>query len=120
MSNIDINDSRSSETYAEAVLKNNPKTRQKISDLLTREEIKSLTKKSDLYGLYAILTTWGGVAICFFGLALASQLEWHLALPLYIFLTAMLGGRHLAISIAVHDASHGTLFKTKWLNNFKI
>ncbi len=117
MSNIDINDSRSSETYAEAVLKNNPKTRQKISELLTKEEIKSLTKRSDLYGMYATLITWGGVAICFFGLALASQLEWYLALPLFIFFTAMLGGRQLAISLAVHDASHGTLFKTKWLNN---
>jgi len=117
MSNIDLNDSRSSETYAEAVLKNNPKTRKKIRDFLTKEEVKSLTKKSDIYGMYAILTTWGGAAICFFGLALASQIEWHLALPLYIFFTAMLGGRHLAISIALHEASHGTLFKTKWLNN---
>jgi len=117
MSNIDLKDSRSSETYAEAVLKNNPKTRKKIRDFLTKEEVKSLTIKSDLYGMYAILTTWGGVAICFFGLALASQMEWYLAAPLYIFFTAMLGGRHLAISIALHEASHGTLFKTKWLNN---
>ncbi len=108
MSNIDTNDSRSSETYAEAVLKNNPETRQKISNLLTKQEIKSLTKRSDLYGMYAIFITWGGVAICFLGLALASQMEWYLALPLYLFFTAML---------AVHDASHGTLFKTKWLNN---
>ncbi len=117
MSNIDINDSRSSETYAEAILKNNPETRQKVSDLLTKEEIKSLTKRSDRYGMYAMLVTWGGVAVCFFGLALTSQLEGVLALPLHLFFTAMLAGRHLAMSIAVHDASHGTLFKTKWLNN---
>ena len=74
MSYIDINDSRSSDTYARAVMKNNPETRQKVSDLLTKEEIKSLTKRSDLYGMYAILITWGGVAIFFFSLALAYQL----------------------------------------------
>ncbi len=116
MSNVDLNDSQSSETYAAAVLKNNSKTRQKISNLLTKDEIKSLTKRSDLYGLYATLITWGGVAICFSGLAFASQLEWHLAFPLFLFFTAMLGGRQLALSLAVHEASHGTLFKTKWLN----
>ena len=117
MSNIDINDSRSSETYAEAILKNNPETRQKVTDLLTKEEIKSLTKRSDLYGMYAMLVTWGGVAVCFFGLALASPLEGALALPLYLFFTAMLAGRHRAIAIAVHGASHCQLFKTKGFKN---
>jgi len=39
------------------------------------------------------------------------------AVPVFIAGFVVLGGRHLALAILMHEASHGTLFKTKWLND---
>jgi len=50
-------------------------------------------------------------------LAWAAQQSLPVAVPLFVFGITILGGRHLALAILMHEASHGTLFKTKWLND---
>lgn len=93
-------------------------TRTSISDLFTREEITELTTKSDLHGSWAVLSTWAVIGGTF--TAVASTWEY---LPVWgkllmcIAALVILAGRQLALAIIMHDASHQSLFKTKWLND---
>lgn len=93
-------------------------TRTSISDLFTREEITELTTKSDLHGSWAVLSTWAVIGGTF--AAVASTWEY---LPVWgkllmcIAALVILAGRQLALVIIMHDASHQSLFKTKWLND---
>ena len=93
-------------------------TRTTISDLFTREEITELTAKSDLHGSWAVLSTWVVIGGTF--AAVASFWEylpnWG-RLLIYIVALVILAGRQLALAILTHDASHQSLFKTKWLND---
>jgi fatty acid desaturase len=75
---------------------------------LTRDEIRAFTRTSNLPGALAIVWTWLVVAGC---LAAVAYTWW--ALPLVV---VVLGGRQLALAVMMHDAAHGTLFRTKWLN----
>lgn len=102
----------------DAVYQNSPETRQKVTDLFSRQEIALLTKRSDLMGAWAIVMTWGGVALIFTLMAWVSQQSIWLAVPGIVVGMLFLAGRQLSLSIIVHDASHGTLFKTKWLNQY--
>lgn len=83
----------------------------KLSTLLTREEITQLTAKSDLRGAWAIASTWLIIAGAFFMLA-----RWPNPLT-FIAALCLIAGRQLALAILQHEGSHGTLFKTRWLNN---
>lgn len=93
-------------------------TRTSISDLFTREEITELTTKSDLHGSWAVLSTWAVIGGTF--AVVASTWEY---LPVWgkllmcIAALVILAGRQLALAIIMHDASHQSLFKTKWLND---
>jgi fatty acid desaturase len=93
-------------------------TRTRIADILSREEIRALTQRSDWRGAWAVVSTWGVLALTFAGLAWARE---HL--PLWAFALALLGGlaiiagRQLCLAILQHDAAHGTLFKSKWGND---
>ncbi len=78
------------------------------ADLLSRDEIRALTQRSNAAGWYAVLSTWLVIAGCFAMLAV-----WPLAFPLAV---VILGGRQLALAVAMHEAAHGTLFRTRWLN----
>ncbi|HTL11941.1 MAG TPA: fatty acid desaturase family protein [Bdellovibrionota bacterium] len=84
----------------------------KAVDHLTPAEIKALTLASDLRGWLAVVTTWAMIAG---GLALPAiwPTVWAVAISLVI-----LGGRHLALAILMHDASHWSLFKTRRLNEW--
>lgn len=84
----------------------------KISELLSRDEIKSLTGASDLRGAQAVATTWLMIALSFG--AVAAYPSVFTILPALI----ILGGRHLALAILMHDASHYSLFRTRALNDF--
>lgn len=75
-----------------------------------------LLKKSDLRGAVEILTSWGIIAFAFAIVALWPHLP-TIFVPVLVALV-LLGNRHLALSILVHDASHHALFKTKALNEF--
>lgn len=82
-----------------------------IKDLLSRDEIRELTAKSDWQGAWAISKTWGLIALTFAVLALFPN-------PLtFILAVFILGGQQLACAILTHEAAHRTLFKTRALND---
>jgi fatty acid desaturase len=85
--------------------------KRKLSELFSADEIRQLTEKSDPMGWAALLFTWGVIVLTFVALARwPHPLVWCVAL-------IILGGRQLSLAIMMHDAAHGTLFKTKWLND---
>ncbi len=86
-------------------------TRRKIRELFTREEIGQLTSRSDLRGAWAIVSTWGIVAT-----AMAVLATWPNPLTFVLALT-VIAGRQLALGILQHEGAHGTLFKTRWMND---
>jgi fatty acid desaturase len=91
-------------------------TRRKVKDLFTREEIRALTERSDARGFFAVGFTWSVIALTLALVAWAAEQPLFVAAPVFVAGLVVLGGRHLALAILMHEASHGTLFKTKWLN----
>jgi fatty acid desaturase len=87
-------------------------TRMRISEVLDRDEIDSLVQPSDLKGFQALFTTWGIIAASL--AAVAYYPSFWTILPCLI----LIGGRQLALAILMHDASHYSLFKTRWLNDW--
>jgi len=76
----------------------------KAKDVLSYDEIRTLTARSDARGLWAVASTWGIIALTFAALA-----RWPTP---FTFLLALiiLGGRQLALSILMHEAAHRSLF----------
>lgn len=93
-------------------------TRIAISDLFTRDEITELTTKSDLHGGWAVFSTWAVTGGTFAAVAGFWEYlpNWG-KLLLCVAALIILAGRQLALAIIMHDASHQSLFKTKWLND---
>lgn len=78
----------------------------------SKDEIQMLNERSDLAGWNIIITTWLIIAFAF-----ALPMVWLNPLTIIISLV-LLGGRQLAMAIIMHDGSHRSLFKTRWLNDF--
>ncbi len=79
----------------------------RISDVLSRDEIRALTRPSDAWGLWAIAWTWLVIAAAFAALA-----RWpHPAT--FAAAVIVLGGRQLALAVMMHEAAHGTLLRTR-------
>lgn len=104
--------------FIRIVMGKNMNTRTAISDLFTREEITELTAKSDLHGTWAVFSTWAVIGGTFAAVAGFWEYlpNWG-KLLLCIMALVILAGRQLALAIIMHDASHQSLFKTKWLND---
>ena len=85
--------------------------RRKLSDFFTKEEILQLTERSDAMGWSALLFTWGIIGAVFAVLA-----RWPHPL-VWIGALLILGGRQLSLAVMMHDAAHGTLFKSRWCND---
>ncbi len=83
----------------------------KAKDLLSHEEIRALTRRSDARGAFAVVSTWAVIA----GTLAAVALLPH---PL-VFAAAVvvLGGRQLALAILMHEAAHRTLFRSRFCND---
>ncbi|WP_043770596.1 fatty acid desaturase family protein [Algiphilus aromaticivorans] len=81
-----------------------------IRDVLSREEMAALCRKSDLRGAWAILQVWLCIAATF---ALLAAYPTPLTFLLAVFI---LGGQQLACAVLTHEAAHYTLFKTRWMN----
>ncbi|HVH46550.1 MAG TPA: fatty acid desaturase family protein [Labilithrix sp.] len=88
-----------------------PVTYRKASDVFSRDELSALTARSDLRGLWAIVSSWAIVAG-----ALTLLAWWPNALTLALAL-CLIAGRQLAFGILQHEGCHGTLFETRWMNN---
>ncbi len=88
-----------------------------VTELFSREEIKELTTGSDLHGAWAVGSTWAVIVMTFGTVAYSWEYlpVWGKILMCALAL-AILAGRQLAMAILMHDASHHSLFKTKWLN----
>jgi fatty acid desaturase len=83
----------------------------RASDVLAREEIRALTRSSDLAGAAAVLGSWAMIVGTFVALA-----RWpHPAT--FLVAVVILGGRQLALAVMMHDAAHGSLFRTRFLND---
>ncbi len=83
----------------------------KITEILTTDEIRDLKTLSDRRGAMAVASTWCLIAGAF------ALVAWHPAIWTIVPALVILGGRHLALAILMHDASHYSLFKTRWLND---
>lgn len=83
----------------------------KAKDLLSKEEIATLTAKSDLRGAWALISTWGIV----FG-ALAVAARWPHPLT-FLLAVIVIGGRQLCLAILMHEGAHRTLFASRWAND---
>lgn len=92
-------------------------TRRKVTDLFSREEIRMLTERSDLMGFWAVGSTWALIAGAFALLAWATAQTPAVAIPAFVLGLCVIAGRQLCLAILMHDASHGTLFRSKWLND---
>ncbi|MCO8061752.1 fatty acid desaturase family protein [Acinetobacter lwoffii] len=88
-----------------------------VTELFSRDEIKELTTTSDLQGAWAVGSTWTIIVMTFGTVAYSWEYlpTWGKVLMCALAL-AILAGRQLALAILMHDASHHSLFKTKWLN----
>lgn len=90
----------------------NTPIRRTAATWLSPEEIATFTTASDVRGALSVLTTWGLIAGAFALLAAfpTNPFAWAATLIL-------LGGRHLALAILMHECSHQSLFRTRWLND---
>ena len=79
--------------------------------VLTPDEFRALTRRSDLAGWWAICSTWGVLLG-----TLAALARWPHPLTFAVALV-ILGGRQLALAILVHEAAHRTLFQRRFLND---
>ncbi len=82
-----------------------------ITDILTRDEIRDLTRTSDLRGAWSVAVTWGVIAGA---MALAA---WRPNVVTIAVALVLIGGRQLALAILMHECSHRSLFRTRWLND---
>ncbi|MDB5212556.1 MAG: fatty acid desaturase, partial [Myxococcaceae bacterium] len=79
-------------------------------DVLTRDEIRVFTQASDGAGARAVVGAWMMIAVTFGVLA-----RWPSA-AMFGAAVVVLGGRQLALAVMMHDAAHGSLFRTRFLN----
>lgn len=91
--------------------------RRKLTDLLGQETILDLHQKSNLWGWYAVLSVWVIIAAAMAVIVWAQSQSLWLAVPLIFASILVIGGRQLAMSILMHEASHRSLFKNVWLND---
>lgn len=84
--------------------------RNRAGELLTREEIRALVRRSDLGGAWALVESWGLIALAF---AIAAQFPNPVG---WLVAVVLLGSRQLALAIVMHEAAHTTLMRTRWLN----
>jgi fatty acid desaturase len=84
----------------------------KISDYLTKDEVKFFTSKSDFHGWRLLLGNWLAIVLIF---VLVGQYTNPLTVLLAI---VLLGGRQLGLSVLMHECGHRSLFRTAQLNDF--
>lgn len=96
----------------------------KITDYLQREELRAFTQASDFRGWLAVGTTWAMIATSFGAVAWAwagdweGPAKWAGAAVVGAAACVILGGRHLALAILMHETAHHSLFRTRWLNDW--
>jgi fatty acid desaturase len=83
----------------------------RAADLFSRDEIRALTRGSDLRGALSVATDWGLVAGA---LALVGAAPNVLTVGVAL---VVIGGRQLGLAVLAHECAHRSLFRTRWLND---
>lgn len=81
-------------------------------------ELTALTERSDVRGMFTVLSVWVQIA-CIFSMMAGAWIYFDLilAVPVIAIGVVLLAGRQLALAIVMHEAAHRTLFKTPWFND---
>jgi fatty acid desaturase len=82
-----------------------------VRKILSPAEIRELTRRSNLRGIWAIGSTWAVIVGTFAALA-----RWPHPATFALAVT-VLGGRQLALAILMHEAAHRTLFANRFMND---
>jgi fatty acid desaturase len=80
--------------------------------VFTPEEMASVRARSDVTGLLCVAHAWLVI-----GAAMAVYALWPNPLT-FLAAVIVIGGRQLGLAILMHDAAHGVLTRTKWLNEW--
>lgn len=83
----------------------------RLADVLSREDLRGLTARSDVAGAAAILWNWVLTGAC-----LAVLARWP-GLLTFLLVVVLLGGRQLGFAVLAHEAAHRTLFRRRWFND---
>lgn len=78
----------------------------------SREEIRSLVTASDAAGFFSLATSWSLIVLAFALIARFPGHPWA-----WVVAVIVLGGRQLGLAILMHECSHHSLFRTRWLND---
>lgn len=84
----------------------------KLSDALTKEELRSLREKSNLKALATLVWNWG-LIVAAFAIAIIWTNPFTILLGILI-----LGGRQLGLGIINHDCAHHAFFKNRHVDEF--
>ena len=84
----------------------------KLSDALSKDELRSLRRKSDLRASLSLAWTWGLIAFAF-----AIAVIWPNPLTILLGII-LLGGRQLALGVINHDCAHHAFFKSPKVDDF--
>lgn len=82
-----------------------------IDAFISSEDLAALSQKSDVKAFTILITNW---LILFSGFAIFGL--WPNLLT-FLMALVVIGGRQLALSIIMHECSHGTMFKTQRFND---
>jgi len=82
------------------------------TQVFSREEMASLRARSDALGLLCVAHAW--IVI---GASMAVYALWPNPLT-FVAAIVVIGGRQLGLAILMHDAAHGVLMRTRWLNEW--
>lgn len=84
----------------------------KLTDLVTREEIRALLRASDLRGALSVALDWGII-----GAAMA-LVAWRPGVVTVLAALVVIGGRQLGLAVLMHECSHRSLFARAGLNEW--
>ena len=84
----------------------------RLADVLSKDELRTLQKKSDVKALMSLAWNWG--LICF---AFAIAIVWPNPLTVLAGIL-LLGGRQLGLGIINHDCAHYAFFKNNKIDDF--
>jgi len=81
----------------------------KVSDCFSRDEIKTLCRRSNAHAWSAFLVSWGIIVFAFWLVAIWPN-------PITVLAAMMLlGGRQLGLAALMHECGHGSLFESRAL-----
>jgi len=78
----------------------------------TPQEMAVVRARSDIRGLFCVAHAWAVI-----GAAMAVYALWPNPLT-FIAAVLVIGSRQLGLAILMHDAAHGVLMRTRWLNEW--